>query len=77
MNKNEKNGKIVEKKLLVYALLTLGGHALFALFLIVVSTGIANEYNAIVYSQYPWVNDLCTLALSSWMANDQQQHKAN
>uniref|UniRef100_A0A914IBE3 Vomeronasal type-1 receptor n=1 Tax=Globodera rostochiensis TaxID=31243 RepID=A0A914IBE3_GLORO len=77
--KNEKNGKVVEQKLLIYALLTLGGHALFALFLIVVSTGIADEYNAIVYSQYPWINDLCTLALSSWMLlpNDQHQHKAN
>ncbi|KAL3119597.1 hypothetical protein niasHT_010183 [Heterodera trifolii] len=65
---NSQNGSdVIEKKLLIYAILTFVGHAFVSVFLIIMGTGIFYDYPSIVYTQYPWINDLCTLVLSSWM----------
>ncbi|KAL3093553.1 hypothetical protein niasHS_006193 [Heterodera schachtii] len=60
----------IERKLLIYSLLTFAGHALLAVFFLSVSEFVwpfYPQYNAIIYIQYPWVTDLCTLVLSSWL----------
>ncbi|KAL3089331.1 hypothetical protein niasHS_007053 [Heterodera schachtii] len=47
--KNAQNWARIEKKLLIYALLTFAGHALVSVFLLIVSTGILVEFVPLVY----------------------------
>ncbi|KAL3085386.1 hypothetical protein niasHS_010455 [Heterodera schachtii] len=65
---NSQNGNdVIEKKLLIYALLTFAGHAFVSVFLIIMGAGFLYGYASITFTQYPWINDLCTSVLSSWM----------
>ncbi|KAL3089365.1 hypothetical protein niasHS_007087 [Heterodera schachtii] len=64
---NSPNSVQIEKKLLIYALLTFSGHAIIAIFMILIGSKFFKEYKALVYIHSPWINDLCSLVLSSWL----------
>ncbi|KAL3106252.1 hypothetical protein niasHT_013795 [Heterodera trifolii] len=79
---NSQSAVKIEKKLLVYALLTFAGHALNAIFLIIIGTGILKNYFAMIYIHSPWINDLCSLVLSRFLSNmhffnPTKRHNAN
>nr|CAD2166939.1 unnamed protein product [Meloidogyne enterolobii] len=74
----------IKIKLLVYALITLFGHVLVAIMLVLF--WILFQFNVFgdnlitkaVYQQYPWVMDTSTLVLSSWSllwASDTFRHE--
>ncbi|KAL3089366.1 hypothetical protein niasHS_007088 [Heterodera schachtii] len=64
---NAQNAVRIEKKLFIYALVTSVGHSIIAIFMIMVGSTFFKEYSALVYIHSPWINDLCSLVLSSWL----------
>ncbi|KAL3079274.1 hypothetical protein niasHS_013668 [Heterodera schachtii] len=65
--KNAQNWTKIEKKLLIYALLTFAGHALVSVLLLILSIGILVEFDPLIYSLLSWISVLCTLVMSSWL----------